>query len=97
MIKMKQRSVYKISKRNGYLLTFTEFPPSIQRSIYSTNVIESNNKLIKQALKKKQQFPNIESLERFLVMQYSEYNVRNSNRAHRGFKQCQDTLESMFV
>lgn len=82
---------------NPYLLTFTEFPLSIQKSIYSNNIIESNNKLIKYSLKKKQQFPNVDALERFLVVQYNEYNIRFSNRIHRGFKQCEDTLESMFI
>ena len=52
---------------NPYLLTFYGFPRAIWRSIYSTNLIESFNKQIKKYTKRKEQFPNEESLERFLV------------------------------
>jgi len=78
------------------LLTFLEFPPSIRATIYSTNVIESFNKSLKRRTKAKEQFPNESSLERFLVTQILAYNDKNYGRAHKGFKQCQDTLESMF-
>jgi transposase-like protein len=55
---------------NPYLFTFYSFPKSIWRSIYSTNLIESFNKQIKKYSKRKEQFPNEESLERFLVSQF---------------------------
>ena len=41
---------------------------------YSTNLIESFNKQIKKYTKRKEQFPNEESLERFLVTQFEDYN-----------------------
>lgn len=89
-------NVVKKLNQNPYLLTFMNFPPSIRLSIYSTNLIESNNKMIKRSLREKEQFPNIESLERFLTLKYSEYNTKFENRSHKGFKQCKDTLDSMF-
>ena len=52
---------------NQDLLTFYDFPPSIRRTIYSTNLIESFNKQIKRYSRRKEQFQNEESLERFLV------------------------------
>lgn len=61
---------------NPYLLTFYQFPKDIWRSIYSTNLIESFNKQIKKYTKRKEQFPNEESLERFLVTQFEDYNER---------------------
>lgn len=78
------------------LLTFFDFPTSIRSSIYSTNLIESFNKSIKRKAKVKEQFPNEDALDRFLVTQVLAYNDKNFGRSHRGFKQCQDTLESMF-
>lgn len=78
------------------LLTFLEFPPSIRRTIYSTNIIESFNKKLKRKTKVKEQFPNESALDRFLATIILEYNEKYFGRAHNGFKQCQDTLESMF-
>jgi len=65
-----KKSYPKVAKSlatNDHLLTFYSFPKSIWRSIYSTNLIESFNKQIKKYTKRKEQFPNEESLERFLV------------------------------
>lgn len=78
------------------LLTFTQFPKAIRGTIYSTNIIESFNKQLKRKTKVKEQFPNEEALDRFLVTQMVAYNNKKAGRAHKGFKQCQDTLDSMF-
>jgi len=59
---------------NEQILIFHDFPPSIRRSIYSTNLIEAFNKEIKRYVKCKEQFPNEESLERFLVTRFLDYN-----------------------
>ena len=68
----------------------------IWRSIYSTNFIESLNKEIKRQTKKKILFPNEEALERYLVTLFEDYNFKQSQRIHKGFGQCSDTLESLF-
>ncbi|KOY80450.1 transposase, partial [Lysinibacillus macroides] len=81
---------------NPYLLTFYGFPKAIWRSIYSTNLIESFNKQIKKYTKRKEQFPNEESLERFLVTQFEDYNQRFATRCHIGFNQARAKLEEMF-
>ena len=81
---------------NPAILTFYNFPPSIRRTIYSTNLIEGFNKQLKKYTKRKEQFPNEESLERFLVSQFNNYNQKFLCRIHNGFKEIQDTLESMF-
>lgn len=81
---------------NPALLTFFNFPPSIRRTIYSTNLIEGFNKQLKKYTKRKEQFPNEESLERFLVSQFNNYNQKFLCRIHKGFKEIQDILESMF-
>lgn len=82
---------------NQDLLTFYEFPPSIRRTIYSTNLIESFNKQIKKYSRRKEQFQNEESLERFLVSIFDTYNQKFLNRSHKGFQQVTDTLVSMFT
>ena len=81
---------------NAYLLTFYSFPKSIWRSIYSTNLIESFNKQIKKYTKRKEQFPNEEALERFLVSQFEDYNQRFATRCHIGFDKARAELAAMF-
>ena len=43
-------------------------------------------------VRRKEQFP----LDHFFMTQVMEYNDKFENRAHRGFKDCHDTLDSMF-
>ncbi|KOS68777.1 transposase [Lysinibacillus contaminans] len=81
---------------NVFLLTFYDFPKDIWRSIYSTNLIESFNKQIKKHTKRKEQFPNEESLERFLVTQFEDYNQRFATRCHLGFNKARSKLTEIF-
>ena len=78
------------------LFTFFSFPTAIRQTIYSTNLIESFNKSLKKMVRRKEQFPNEGALNRFVMTQVMEYNDKFENRAHRGFKDCHDTLDSMF-
>ena len=80
---------------NPAIVTFYNFPPTIRRTIYSTNLIEGFNKQLKRYTRRKEQFPNEDSLERFLVSQFNQYNQKFLGRIHKGFKEIQDTLESM--
>ena len=64
---------------------------------HSTNLIESFNKQIKKYSRRKEQFQNEESLERFLVSIFDTYNQKFLNRSHKGFQQVTDTLASMFT
>lgn len=89
--------VVKSLKENEYLFTFYSFPKSIWRSIYSTNLIESLNKQIKKYTKRKEQFPNEEALEKFLVSQFEAYNQRFTTRCHIGFDQAHAELQEMFT
>ena len=36
------------------------------------------------------------TLERYLVTLFEDYNFKQSQRIHKGFGQCSDTLESLF-
>ena len=64
----------KVFQLHDSLFTFYEFPQSIRPTIYTSNLIENNNKGLKHHAKLKEQFPNEESLERFVCTFYSEYN-----------------------
>ena len=68
----------------------------IRASIYSTNMIESFNNVIKRKAKPKAEFPTEQSLDTFIGIQAMSYNERYFNRIHKGFGQVQDTLESYF-
>jgi putative transposase len=96
----KWQSTYpKVTKplsENPYIFTFYSFLKSIWRSIYSTNLIESFNKQIKKYTKRKEQFPNEEALERFLISRFEEYNQRFATRCHIGFDQARAELAAMF-
>ena len=78
------------------LLVFYNYPKQIRASIYSTNMIESFNNVIKRKAKPKAEFPTEQSLDAFIGIQAMSYNDRYFNRIHKGFGQVQDTLESYF-
>ena len=70
---------------NENLLTFYDYPKCVRASLYTTNMIESYNKQFKRKFKLKEQFPNEDSMERYLVCQFEEYNSKFMNRIHKGF------------
>lgn len=88
--------VTKAVLENDSLLTFYDFPVSIRRSLYSTNLIESFNKQIKKYSRRKEQFQNEESMDRFLVSNLDLYNQKFLTRSHRGFQQAEAELWEMF-
>ncbi|ARN91440.1 IS256 family transposase [Levilactobacillus brevis] len=88
-------AIQKLGKLDD-LFTYYGFPLAIRGSIYSTNLIESFNKTFKVNMRKKQQFPNEEVLDRYVVTQCLNYNAGRIGHRHRGFVSCSDTLDSMF-
>jgi len=72
-------------KGNHYLLTFFDYPEAIRSSIYTTNPIEGFNKDLKRKFKVKIQFPSEESMEKYLVSRFDEYNFNRSFKIHKGF------------
>ncbi|GAF18497.1 LOW QUALITY PROTEIN: mobile element protein [Bacillus sp. JCM 19046] len=86
----------KTLNRTSIFLHFMDFPKAIWRSIYSTNLIESFNKQLKKYSKRKEQFPNESSIDRFLVSQFEPYNQKFSTRCHLGFDQARAELLEMF-
>lgn len=78
--------VINMIKNNPNLFTYLNFPKVIHKSIYSTNLIESVMKIIKTDVKKKANFPNEKSLDKFLFLKVNEYNYNKSIQSQRGFK-----------
>lgn len=85
-----------IFSNRASLFSFYKYPKSIRQSIYTSNLIENNNKGLKHKSKVKEQFPNESSLERFVCCYYSEYNRKHSGRVHKGFGQAESELLEMF-
>lgn len=92
----KYPKVVKMLTDNLSLFSFLSFPKAIQRSIYTTNLIEGLNKQLKRYTKRKEQFPNESSLDRFLCQQMMEYNQKFSQRIHKGFDLVQGEIQDMF-
>lgn len=83
--KLYPRLIRNITKTKN-MFTFLKYPKQIQKSIYSTNMIESYMKCIKKVIKTKGSFPGEKSLDKFIFLQVNEYNHNKSIQAHRGFK-----------
>lgn len=77
------------------LFTFMLFPESIRSTIYSNNLIERQNKHLKNAWDKKQ-FSPITSLGIFICTYTSEYNAKFFGIVHRDFSTATISLQSMF-
>ena len=90
------RMIKDLRKLEEDMLVFYQYPKQIRPSIYSTNMIESINRMIKRKTNPKSEFPSEESLDNFLGSQVIDYNDHNANRVHKGFGQVADTLESYF-
>ena len=76
------------NSRNGsyFRQVKTQFGPiKVQVPIYSMNMIESINNMIKRKTKPKSEFPTEESLDNFLGVQAIGYNDRNAKGTHKGF------------
>lgn len=78
------------------LFTYIHYPSSIWGSIKTTNWIENTNKQIKRQIKKKEQFPNEQSAERFLVNQFVIHNDKLNSRIMKGFDAAYHELQKLF-
>lgn len=83
----KYPSVKKTLIENNHLFTYYDYPECVRATIYTTNLIEGNNKQLKRDYKKKEQFPTEKSGEKYLVTRFNIFNEKNMNRVHRGFGQ----------
>lgn len=77
------------------LFSFYHYPESIRKTIYTTNLIESNNKYLKRKTNPKEQFPNEAALDRFVSMRYQAYNKKMSDFVHQGFRIAEYELNEL--
>ncbi|MFR0580875.1 transposase, partial [Limosilactobacillus mucosae] len=80
--KKRYKRVEQLAELSGLfrLFTFYDFPEAIRSTIY---VIESFNKQLKRQSDKKEQFPNEDALDRFVMTQVATYNDQNVSRIRR--------------
>lgn len=78
------------------LLTFLDYPSSIRRMIYTTNIIERTMKEIKKRTKTMNSLPSEKAAEKIVYLQVTDYNQRWSERKLRGFADAYQSLQEMF-
>ncbi|MEF3331729.1 IS256 family transposase [Oceanobacillus oncorhynchi] len=78
------------------LLTFLDYPSSIRRIIYTTNIIERTMKEIKKRTKTMNSLPSEKATEKVVYLQVTDYNQRWGERKLRGFASAYQALQNMF-
>jgi len=78
------------------LLTFLKYPESIQRVIYTTNLIERTIKEIRKRVKVIGALPSVSAVEKFVYLRVAMLNDRWSNRIVNGFLEAREELQEMF-
>ena len=85
-----------VLKNSSSLFTFYFLPEAIRRSIYTSNLIEAFNKQLKRNIRKKEQLPNEDSLDRFTCVKAIDCNAKSSRKAMRGFLEASYELNQLF-
>ncbi|HET7627857.1 MAG TPA: IS256 family transposase [Bacillales bacterium] len=78
------------------LLRFLDYPQSIRKFIYTTNMIERMNKEIRKRLKTMNSLPSIEAAEKIVFLEVKAYNAHWADRVTQGFRQVQPEIQRMF-
>jgi len=78
------------------LLTFLKYPESIQRVIYTTNLIERTIKEIRKRVKVIGALPSVSAVEKFVYLRVAMLNDRWSDRVINGFLEAREELKEMF-
>src|SRR5699024_3816763 len=78
------------------LLTFLDYPSSIQRIIYTTHIIETTMKEIKKRTKTMNSLPSERATEKVVYLQVTDYNQKWAERKLRGFASAYQQLQDMF-
>ncbi len=89
VVKSWEKELYK-------LLTFLKYPESIQRVIYTTNLIERTIKEIRKRVKVIGALPSVNAVEKFVYLMVAMLNDRWSNRVVNGFLEAREEIQEMF-
>ena len=78
------------------ILTFLKYPESIQRVIYTTNLIERTIKEIKRRVKVIGTLASVNAVEKFVCLRAAMLNDKWSDRVANGFLEAKDEMQEMF-
>ncbi|WMT50366.1 MAG: transposase [Thermoplasmatales archaeon] len=90
------RPVYNMERKLGYLFTYFQYPESIRRSLYSSNIIERMNKEIRGKIKVIATLPSESAAMKIIYLRVAELNERWSNRLIKEYCKCKDEITDMF-
>lgn len=79
------------------LLKFLKYPESVQRVIYTTNLIERTIKEIRKRVKVIGALLSVNSVEKFVYLRMAMLNDRWSNRVVNGFLEAREEIQEMFL
>jgi len=78
------------------LLTFLKYPKSIQRVIYTTNLIERTIKEIRKRIKVIGALPSVNSVEKLVYLRVATLNDKWSDKVVNGFLEAKEEIQKMF-
>ena len=78
------------------LLTFLKYPKSIQRVIYTTNLIERTIKEIRKRIKVIGALPSVNSVEKLVYLRVATLNDKWSDKIVNGFLEAKEEIQKMF-
>jgi len=78
------------------LLTFLKYPKSIQRVIYTTNLIERTIKEIRKRIKVIGALPSVKSVEKFVYLRVAMLNNKWSDKTVNGFLEAKEEIQKLF-
>lgn len=78
------------------LFAFMILPERIRKSFYTTNALEGLNNLLKRQAKKKEMFPNENSMERFVCAVYENYNEGQYFKSAIAFEETSIEVSQIF-
>ena len=88
--------IYNTEKNLGKLLRFYNYPPSIRRSLKSTNVMERFNEEARRRVKTISSFPDEDSAMKVFYYKSIEFNSKHAFRKMNGYYKCKDEIREMF-
>lgn len=78
------------------LFQYMMFPERIRKCFYTNNALEGLNNLLKRYTRKKEQFPNENSLERFVCAIYKNYNAEAYFKTMPRFDEVSFEIQQLF-
>ena len=84
--------LYDITDFFQYML----LPQPIRKHFYTNNALEGLNNLLKRYTRKKEMFPDENSMERFVCSIFLDYNNKNFFKTATGFEEASIEIDQLF-